>query len=160
VLLVGAAGSGKTTFAARCFRATEVLSSDAARAMVSDDEGDQSASAAAFAVLRFIAARRLSRGRLTVVDATNVQRRNRAEFLRLAARFRRPAVALVFDLPLEVCLERNRGRARIVEDAAVIEQWHDLPRPPERLRQEGFAAVHVFGLENDSGSAEISRRIS
>jgi protein phosphatase len=157
---VGAAGSGKSTFAARCFHPTEVLSSDAARAMVSDDEGDQTASAAAFAVLRFIATRRLSRGRLTVVDATNVQRRHRAEFLRLAARFRRPAVALVFDLPLEVCLERNRSRPRMVEEAAVIEQWHDLARPVERLREEGFAAVHVFDLENDSGSVEISRPIS
>ena len=116
--------------------------------MVSDDEGDQTASGAAFSVLRFIAERRLRRGRLTVIDATNVQRRNRAEFL------------LVFDLPLEVCLERNRRRARIVEDAAVIEQWHDLARPAERLREEGFAAVHVFDLESDSGSVEIGRPIS
>ena len=160
MLLVGPAGSGKSTFAARCFAPTEVLSSDAARAMVSDDEGDQSASAAAFAVLRFIATRRLARGRLTVVDATNVARRHRAEFLRLAARHRRPAVALVFDLPLEVCLERNRARARMVEEAAVIEQWHDLVRPFERLREEGFTSVHVFDLEHDSGSVEIARRIS
>jgi protein phosphatase len=160
VLLVGPAGSGKSTFAARCFKATEVLSSDACRAMVSDDEGDQTANAAAFAILRFIAVRRLRRGRLTVIDATNVARRHRAEYLRLAGRFQRRAIAFYFDLPLEVCLERNRRRPRLVEEDAVAEQWRDLTRPPERLLEEGFSAVHVFDLEHDSASVEIARSIS
>src|SRR5438105_6044423 len=73
VVLIGASGSGKSSFARRHFRPTEVISSDACRGLVADDENDQSASADAFAVLHFIAAKRLERGRLTVVDATNVE---------------------------------------------------------------------------------------
>ena len=160
ILLVGAAGSGKTTFARRCFSPTQVLSSDACRAMLSDDEGDQSVNAAAFSLLRFVATRRLRLGRLTVIDATNVERRHRQEFLRLAARFRRQAIAFAFDLPLEVCLERNRLRRRMVEELTVKEQWRLQPRPPERLREEGFQAVHVFDLEHDSARAEVARSIS
>ena len=73
VVLVGASGSGKSTFARTHFRATEVISSDFCRGLVSDDENDQAASKDAFEVLNFIAAKRLAAGRLTVIDATNVQ---------------------------------------------------------------------------------------
>jgi len=73
VALVGASGSGKSTFAARHFLPTEVISSDVCRGLVADDESDQSSTDDAFEVLHFIAGKRLSAGRMTVVDATNVQ---------------------------------------------------------------------------------------
>ena len=119
-----------------------MLSSDYGRQLVSDDESDQTVSPQAFAILRFIAARRLPRGRLTVIDATNVRPRDRKPFLQLASRFGRPAVALVFDLPLQVCLERNRLRpGRRVDEDAVRLQWADLQESIPQLAAEGFQEV-------------------
>src|SRR5436190_1050164 len=106
VVIVGIAGSGKSTFAGARFALTEILSSDAFRAMVADDEADQSASVDAFAMLHAALRFRLRRGRLSVVDATNVEEWSRRELLDIAARERRPAVAIVLDLSMEVCLER------------------------------------------------------
>lgn len=143
VVLVGPAGAGKTTFARATFKPTQVLSSDFFRGMVADDEGDQSATPQAHAILHFVAARRLRRGRLTVVDATNVRRQDRRALLHLAARTRTPAVAVLFDVPLEVCLERNRSRPeRAVEEDVVREQWSLTPTSTDVLRDEGFARVH------------------
>ncbi len=104
VVLIGASGSGKSTFAARHFKPTEVLSSDACRALVSDDENDQSATTVAFEVLHFIAGKRLQEGRLTVVDATSVQREARRPLVELARRHHVLPVAIVFDLPEKVCV--------------------------------------------------------
>jgi protein phosphatase len=145
VILVGPAGAGKTTFAGAHFRATEVLSSDYLRAVVSDDAADMTASPQAFAVLRFIAARRLGRGRLTVVDATNVHRRDRLPLLRLAHRHSRPAIAIVFDLALETCLAQNRRRVgRQVADDVIADQWAAMPRATTELLAEGFGSVYSF----------------
>jgi predicted kinase len=142
VVLVGPAGAGKTTLARATFLPTEVLSSDVFRGMVSDDEGDRAATSDAFAVLQSIAVRRLRRGRLTVIDATNVRRQDRRALIRMAARFGRPAVAVLFDTPLEVCLARNRMRPeRQAEDDVVREQWAQMPPSPSALREEGFVVV-------------------
>ena len=77
VLLVGPSGSGKSSFARKHFLPTEVVSSDLCRALVSDDENDQSATADAFDVLHTLVRKRLARGKLVVVDATNVQPESR-----------------------------------------------------------------------------------
>src|SRR5918998_5636340 len=110
VALVGPSGCGKSTFARKHFRPTEVLSSDFFRGLVSDDEGDQSASKDAFELLHFAAARRLARRRLTVVDATNVQPEGRKQLLELARRYHYLAAAIVFDLPEELCQAHNQRR--------------------------------------------------
>src|ERR671929_1412115 len=99
VVLIGASGSGKSTFARRHFKPTEVLSSDFCRALVSDDENDQAATKDAFEVLHFVAAKRLAAGRLTVVDATNVQPEARKPLLQLARSYHVLPVAIVFNLP-------------------------------------------------------------
>jgi predicted kinase len=158
VVLVGVAGSGKSTFAARHFRPTQVLSSDAFRAIVADDEADQRASRAAFELLYLAARRRLEGGRLTVVDATNVTRSARVALVSLAAAAGRPAVAIVFDPPLDVCLDRNAGRSgRIVEPDIVERQAGELRRwldRPDGLAVEGFAAI--YRLADPTGSAEVT----
>ena len=140
---MGPSGSGKSTFAAAHFAPTEVLSTDFFRALASDDESDQRASGAAFAVVRFLAVRRLRRGRRTCVDATNLRRRDRRPLLAIALRYRRRAIAVVFETPLETCLERNRSRARRVADDIVAEQWDRLPRPASSLAEEGFELVYT-----------------
>jgi len=111
VVLVGVTGSGKSTFARAHFKPTEVISSDFCRGLVADDENDQSASRDAFDVLHFIAGKRLAAGRLTVVDATNVQPESRKELIRLAREHDVLPVAIVLDLPEQVCAGRNAVRA-------------------------------------------------
>ena len=158
VLLIGVAASGKSTFAERHFAATEILSSDEMRARISDDPGDQGATDDAFDLLHRILALRLHRGRLTVVDATNVEEWARAELLAVARRHRRPAVAIVLDLPLTVALERNAVRpTRRPPPAALRRQHRWLTDSLSSLATEGFAAVHHLRSADEIDGARITR---
>jgi predicted kinase len=112
VALIGVSGSGKSTFARQHFLPSQVLSSDAFRAMVSDDENDQSASRDAFDALHHVAGIRLRAGRLTVVDATNVQSHARAGLVKLAKDFDVLPVAIVLDTPEPLCWERTQSPVR------------------------------------------------
>jgi protein phosphatase len=144
VVLVGAAGAGKSTFARRWFRSDEILSSDAYRAVVSGDESNQAATAPAFARLHRELVARLRAGRLTVVDATNVRRHARRALLQRAGTARIPTVAIVLDLPSPLVLERNRRRpGRVVPEEAVREQLREMARlrSPATLRSEGWSLV-------------------
>ncbi len=158
VALVGPSGCGKSTFAAKHFRETEVLSSDRMRAWVSDDEGDQSASADAFAVLHSIAERRLGRGRLTVIDATNVQREARLPLVRIARAAHVLPVAIVFDLPARICLERNEGRPeRSFGPHVVHQQRAQLSKSLRNLKKEGFRHVYVLRSVEEIDAATVVR---
>jgi protein phosphatase len=145
VLLIGVTGAGKSTFAARHFGATHVLASDAFRALVADDESDQSATADAFELLHLAVDRRLARARFTVVDATNVQSSARRQLLDVARRRSVPAIAIVFDLPTELTAARNAQRpGRAVPAAVHGRQGRALRRSLALLNDEGFAAVWVL----------------
>jgi predicted kinase len=145
VVLIGPSGAGKSTFAARHFTATQVLSSDAFRGMVSDDPRDQAATDAAFELLHAALALRLGRGRLTVVDATNVEHWARERLLSIAGTFRRPAVAIVFDLPLSTCLERAAARTDHPVPSAVIRRHHArMRRSLATLPDDGFESILVL----------------
>ena len=158
VLLIGAAGSGKSTFARKHFKSTEIVSSDALRAAVSDDESDQSASGDAFELLRLIADKRLRRGRLTVIDATNVQRAARRSLLALAGQNSRPVTAIVLNLPKLVCLARNQSRPDRTVSAEVVEkQVADLLESLPGLAREGFERVDVIDNPEDIDSARVFR---
>src|SRR5579862_9614999 len=147
VVMVGPSGSGKSTFAQRHFLPTEVITSDECRALVSDDENDQSATNDAFEVLHFIAAKRLARGNLTVIDATNVQPESRKPLVELARKFHCLPVAIVLDLPAAICHERNRGRDdRQFGSHVIAQQRAQLRRSLRGLKREGFR--HIFVLEN------------
>lgn len=147
VVLIGASGSGKSTFARRHFKPTEILSSDACRAWVADDENDQTVSTEAFSVLHHIAGRRLSLGNLTVIDATNVQDDSRRPLITLAREFHVLPVAIVFDLPARVCIDRNRSRTdRNFGDHVIHGHRRLLHRALGRLQRDGFR--HVFVLRS------------
>src|SRR5688500_7986295 len=103
VVLIRATGSGKSTFAARHFRPTEIMSSDRCRGLVSDDEADQAATADAFDLVRTIAEKRLKNRRLTVIDATNVRAADRKDWVALARRWHALPVAIVIDPGIDLC---------------------------------------------------------
>jgi protein phosphatase len=158
VVLIGASGSGKSTFARRHFLKSEVLTSDECRALVSDDENDQSATEDAFAVLHFIAAKRLARGNLTVVDATNVQPESRQPLVELARRFHCLPVAVVLNLPESVCRQRNEGRDdRQFGPHVITQQRSQLRRSLRGLRREGFRHIFIIESIEEVEAATIER---
>jgi protein phosphatase len=158
VVLVGPSGSGKSTFARKHFLPTEVLSSDACRGMVSDDENDQAVTKDAFEVLRFVAAKRLALGRLTVIDATNVQPEARKPLVELARQYHCLPVAVVLDMPERVCQDRNADRPdRDFGPHVVRNQKSQLRRSLRGLRKEGFRHVFVLETPEEVEAAAIER---
>lgn len=166
VVLIGAAGSGKTTLAARLFAADEVIASDDLRAAISGDAADQRATRPAFAILHREVARRLAAGRLVVVDATSVERSARVKLLRYAADTQVPATAVVLALPGEIVQTRNAARLERPVPADVVERHlarvarlvgagDDVAR--ETLRVEGFAMVVVVRSDEDVARIRVVR---
>jgi protein phosphatase len=159
VVLIGPSGCGKSTFARKHFKPTEVMSSDGFRALVSDDENDQSSTDDAFAALHFVAARRLARGKLTVIDATNVQPEARKPLVALAREYHVLPVAIVLDLPERVCHERNRSRPdRDFGPHVIRNQRSQLHRSLRGLGREGFRHVHVLKSQEEVDTAIIERQ--
>jgi protein phosphatase len=165
VVLVGPAGSGKSTFAARHFAPDEVLSSDAYRALLSGDEADQRTTRTAFSILHREVVRRLSGGRLVVVDATNVEHHARRALLERAKGAGVPAIAIVLALPADVVHARNAARTSRVVDASVVDRH--LERLARTLGDavvaggiagEGFAAVHVLRSVQEVDEIVLERR--
>ena len=145
IVLVGVSSAGKSTFARRHFRDTEVVSSDRCRALVADDEGAMDATADAFALVEEIAGRRLARGRLTVIDATSVRPEDRRRLVRLARDRDVLAVAIVLDVPTRVAIARAAARPGQGLPPRVILQQHALLRQGlPRIAAEGFHHVHVL----------------
>ncbi|WP_030438423.1 polynucleotide kinase-phosphatase [Actinoplanes subtropicus] len=156
VALVGISGSGKSTFAKSHFKPTQVLSSDYFRGLVADDENDQSASAEAFDVLHYVAGKRLAAGRLTVVDATNLQPHARAGLVKVAKEHDVLPVAIVLDVPEALAWERTQGRPDRTFGRQVLTRMHrDLRRSLGSLAREGFRKVHVLRGPEEIAAAEI-----
>ncbi|EPJ38651.1 hypothetical protein STAFG_4289 [Streptomyces afghaniensis 772] len=161
VVLVGASGSGKSTFARRHFKPTEIISSDFCRGLVSDDENDQGATKDAFDVLHYIAGKRLAAGRRTVVDATSVQPEARRQLVELARRYDVLPIAIVLDVPENVCAERNAARTDRADMPRRVIQRHirELRRSLRHLEREGFRKVHVLrGVEDVEQAAVVTEK--
>src|SRR5580693_8092200 len=158
VVLIGPSGSGKSTFARKHFLSTEILSSDACRGMVSDDENNQAVTNEAFALLHFIAAQRLALGRLTVVDATNVQPESRKPLVDLARKYHCLPVAIVLNLPERLCQDRNVSRSERDFGPHVVRQQHShLRRSLRGFGKEGFRHVFVLESAQEVDAASIER---
>ena len=162
LVLAGISGAGKSTFAQRMFAPTEVLSSDYCRALVGDDPNNQSLTSDAFSLLMKLARLRLKNRRLCVIDATNTSPQERGKFVRLANEFESPVGAIVFRVPLALCLERLRSRGnRDITEAAVLEQHRALTAYLPSLRLEGFAPV--WDMDSEllmPGAAQVRRILS
>jgi protein phosphatase len=158
VVLVGASGSGKSTFARTHFLPTEVISSDFCRGLVSDDENDQSATQDAFDVLHAITAKRLARMKLTVIDATNVQPESRKPLIQLAKTYHALPVAIVLDIPDRICFERNQQRPDRSFGMHVIQrQRRELKNSLRSLEREGFRRVFVLKGEEEVATVNLER---
>jgi len=151
VVLIGAAASGKSTFAAAHFVADDVVSSDRLRAEMTGATSDD----VVFAELHRRSQARLAAGLLAVVDATNTDWMWRATLLTDARREGRPAIAIVFHLPLEVCLARNAARPRTVPASVIRRQVADVTRDAERLDLEGFAAAYILRSVADVAAVSL-----
>lgn len=149
VLLVAPPAAGKSTFAAQHFLPTEIVSLDAARAWVTDDAGDTTATMAAVALAHQICRERLRRGRTTVLDATNLKPRDRVGLHEMARAAGRPRIALTFDVPLAECQRRNAARPRVVPPEAIVRMFAMFRDTLPRLATEGFAAVHAVDPAED-----------
>ena len=162
VVLIGASSSGKSTFARKHFLPTEIVSSDVCRALVSDVETSQDATADAFEVLHLIVAKRLARGRLTVIDATNVQPAWRKPLVALAREHHVLPVAIVFDLPERDIQARNRARSdRQTPAHAIHRHVADLRqgiRGRQGLEREGFRHVWFLRSDVDVNQAQVIRQ--
>ena len=159
VVLVGVSGSGKSTFARKHFKRTEILSSDDCRALVSDDENSQAATNDAFEVMHFIASKRLATGKLTVVDATNVQAEARKPLVALAREFHCLPVAIVLAVPERIAHDRNRARPdRDFGPHVIRQQAQQLRRALRALEREGFRHVHVLRTPEDIDAVVIERQ--
>ncbi|PSK92951.1 polynucleotide kinase-phosphatase [Murinocardiopsis flavida] len=157
VLLVGISGSGKSTFAAQHFKPTQVIASDYCRGLVSDDENDQGASTDAFALLHYIVNTRLRRGLLTVVDATNVQRKAREQLVRIAKDNDVLCSAIVLDVTETVARHRNKARTdRDFGDHVIARQRRDLRSNLRRLDKEGIRKVHILRGPEEISAATIA----
>jgi protein phosphatase len=158
VVLVGAAGSGKSTFAAHHFEPSEILSSDAFREVLTGDAADQRATKTAFSIIHREVSKRLAAGRTVVVDATNVEPHARRALLTRARLAEARAVAIVFALPRDVILARNAARSGRVVDAEIVERHIDrLIVTEATLSEEGFDDARILRMPHEVESIEIAR---
>ena len=158
VVLIGVSSAGKSTFAREHFLSTEVLSADFFRGVVADDENSLEATDDAFAALHFVAARRLARGLLTVVDATNVQPEARKPLVELAKRYHAQPVAIIFDLPQAICKERTAARTdRDLPPHVIPRQHRQLRRGLKGLKREGLRRIFTLRSPADVARVEVVR---
>jgi predicted kinase len=156
VVLVGISGSGKSTFAKRVFKQTEVISSEKCRGMVADEENNQMAATDEFELLHYVASKRWQNGHLTVVDATNVQTEARRLLVQLAQKYHCLSVAIVLDVPEKICQARKEERLdRNFEKHVFGHQRSPLKRSIKNLKKEVLRKVHesvlgVMALESEA----------
>ena len=158
VTLIGTSGSGKSTFAAQHFLPTETISSDFCRGLITDDENALDASKDAFELVHFIAHKRLERGKLTVIDATNVQPYARKSLIQIARSQHVIPVAIVLNIPMRICGERNKNRADRNFGFRVIKNQHlQLKQHLHQLKKEGFQRIYILNSPEDVANVDIVR---
>jgi protein phosphatase len=159
IVLIGSTGSGKSTFAAKHFLPTEVISSDYCRALVSDSETDQGVTGDAFDLVREIAGKRLKNRKLAVIDATNVRPADRKSWIELARQWHALPVAIVFDPGIDVCIERNKTRPDRAFGGQVVQRMvSEVRRGLGGLQREGFRQVWKLTSVESIDTATVTRQ--
>ena len=159
VVLIGASGAGKSSFAKKHFKSTEVISSDFCRGLICDDENNQAVSKDAFAVVHYIAAKRLAAGKLTVIDATNVQKEDRKHLLELAKEYHCLPVAIALNLPEQLCHDRNQQRPNRNFGVHVVRRQRESMRQSlKHLKREGFRYSYILNSVEDIEEVSIYRQ--
>ena len=139
VITVGLPGSGKSTYLARL--GANAISSDEIRRLIADDPLDQTMNARIFSIMRYLIRQRIAAGRpVTYVDATHLTPWERKPYVVLAQRYGCRLEALYFDVPVDICIARNRARDRAVPEAAIRKMALQMIPPTQ---EEGFAEVTV-----------------
>lgn len=160
VLLIGASGAGKSTFARKHFAGTEIISSDYCRGLVCDDENSQAATGDAFDLLHYLAEKRMKNGRVVVVDATNVQQDSRKKLIKLADKHYYQTIGIVFNLDVDLSFERNQARPdRLFGRHVVASHVRELRRALRGIKLEGFRFVHFFNEEKQVNEFEGFDRV-
>ena len=160
LILCGPAGSGKSSFAKRHFSHTQVISSDECRALISDDVSNQNVSGHAFDLMHFIIEKRLLLGRFTVADATHLESDSRNILRKICRRYGFLATVIVFNISLDVCLDRNGLRTRKVPEEAVRRQHEMLINTLDEIKSEDYYRIYILNESNqDTSRIEISPRI-
>ena len=158
VVLVGSPGAGKSTWARRHFQWSEIVSSDVFRMLLTDDENDMSVTREVFQLVDRVALARLRRGRLTVMDSINGRPARRRKLVQLAHQLNCRAVAVSFELPLEVIVSRDRTReGRTLGTDTIARIWHDVLRDLANIDQEGFDSVCIFNSDDDADRTPVVR---
>jgi protein phosphatase len=144
VVLCGVAGSGKSTFAKKFFKKTQIISSDHCRAMISDNPANQAVSKHAFDLFYFIIEKRLLVGRLTVADATSLSKETRQKLIEIARKYGFKVVIIVFDIPMEICIERDQKRKRKVGEEVIKYQYANFIEAKKSIPTEGFDEIFIL----------------
>lgn len=157
VVLIGAAGSGKSHWAAERYRATEVVSSDALRAVVGSGPADLDASRDAFELLETIVAARLGRRLSTVIDTLGLDPVRRRSWLMAARDAGLPAVAVLIDTPATTCRQRNAARQRPVPAPVLAAQLRQMAGIGAELADEGWTLIASAESEIEAGHSQGAR---
>jgi protein phosphatase len=145
VVIIGVSSAGKSSFARKHFQKTEIVSSDECRAIISDDENNQAVTKDAFELLHYIVAKRMKNKRFTVVDATSVQKESRKKLINLARKYHYAPIAIVLDIPEQICQDRHKARQdRNFDDYVISNQYQDLKKSIKHLKYEGFKRVYIL----------------
>lgn len=157
VVLCGISGSGKSTFASRHFKPTQIVSSDHCRAMLCDDPNNQWVSGQAFALMHWIIDKRLALRRTTVADSTALSRQARRAFLKIARSHHAHTVLLCFDVKQDEAEARDRQRERTVGPEVINKQYQQFVTAVEDAQNEGWDQIVVLH-EADLGEVKFTPR--
>ena len=161
VFLIGVSGSGKTSFAKKHFKHTQIVSSDICRGIVSDDENKQSSTKDAFELLDYIVSMRLKNGLMTVIDATNLRSEDRKGLINIARKYHCLPIAIILNIPKDVCQLRNESREDRTFGKHVIRSQYSTMRQGLRgLKREGFRNItHLRSVEEIDAIEKITSQL-
>ena len=164
LVLCGPAGSGKSTFARHLmatherqgWKPTMIVSSDACRAQICDDENSQQVNRDTFDLFHYIIHKRMFQNRFTLADSTALHPESRQRMLDLARRHNYHTCLLVFNISAQICLQRDLGRARQVGEQVIAFHAGLLQKTLQAIPSEGWNQILLLGEQDLNNGLEIA----